>query len=349
MSWASCRRLLSGRSTRNQLPFVLPFRPVPLLRLAVPVGIPTCIDMRSLGTKGCMRMAWKTTTVIFTFANHVTTMRGTAVLILSLILRVEASGLPPVSSSAYGSEAAGWAPSETHDVFSSDNARSMNNDGNRMRTRTSNPTGGIVQPLLPHHALLERRRRELRSLGLSSEEAEAEMTNLRRDLRADAADRPHTYPRKRAVEIETTASGEQEEQRSLADIEHQQIGALYQGYGTHYVDVWVGTPPQRQTVIVDTGSGVTAFPCASCNNCGESYHTDGYFVEADSSTFQKLDCDSPCFRGRCSGSGSTQICRISMSYQVRDTVLPSSVCYGRNSYSRVSHHSNRFFFLIFST
>ena len=258
----------------------------------------------------------------FVFQHVMTTMfiRGSAVLILSLILRVEASGLPPVSSSAYGSEASG--PSEKHDV-KRDNARSMNNDGNRMRkTRTSTPTGGIVQPLLPHHALLERRRRELRSLGLSSEEAEVEMTNLRRDLRADAEDRPHTYPRrKRAVEIETTASGEQEEPRNLADIEHQQIGALYQGYGTHYVDVWVGTPPQRQTVIVDTGSGVTAFPCASCNNCGESYHTDGYFVEADSSTFQKLDCDSPCFRGRCSGSGSTQICRISMSYQVRDTVV----------------------------
>lgn len=31
---------------------------------------------------------------------------------------------------------------------------------------------------------------------------------------------------------------------------------LYQGYGTHYVDLWCGTPPQRQTVIVDTGSGM---------------------------------------------------------------------------------------------
>jgi hypothetical protein len=35
----------------------------------------------------------------------------------------------------------------------------------------------------------------------------------------------------------------------------KQMGALYQGYGTHYVDLWVGSPPQRQTVIVDTGSG----------------------------------------------------------------------------------------------
>lgn len=34
-----------------------------------------------------------------------------------------------------------------------------------------------------------------------------------------------------------------------------EVSELFQGYGTHYVDLWVGTPPQRQTVIVDTGSG----------------------------------------------------------------------------------------------
>lgn len=39
-------------------------------------------------------------------------------------------------------------------------------------------------------------------------------------------------------------------QRSLTT-----VAPLYQGIGTHYVDLWVGTPnPQRQTVIVDTGS-----------------------------------------------------------------------------------------------
>ena len=37
---------------------------------------------------------------------------------------------------------------------------------------------------------------------------------------------------------------------------------LSQGYGTHYVHLWVGSPtPQRQSVIVDTGSHFTAFPC----------------------------------------------------------------------------------------
>jgi len=35
--------------------------------------------------------------------------------------------------------------------------------------------------------------------------------------------------------------------------------------------VYVGTPPQRKSVIVDTGSHYTAFPCAGCNNCGEEH------------------------------------------------------------------------------
>ena len=41
------------------------------------------------------------------------------------------------------------------------------------------------------------------------------------------------------------------------------------GYGTHYAYIWVGTPPQRQSVIVDTGSFHTAFPCEPCSNCGD--------------------------------------------------------------------------------
>jgi hypothetical protein len=71
------------------------------------------------------------------------------------------------------------------------------------------------------------------------------MSHIRHEMHTD---RPHTYPRKRS--LKSSSSGTAGDGRELADIEHQQIGALYQGYGTHYVDVWVGTPPQRQTVIV---------------------------------------------------------------------------------------------------
>ena len=33
----------------------------------------------------------------------------------------------------------------------------------------------------------------------------------------------------------------------------QEILPLFPGYGTHYAYVYVGTPPQRQSVIIDTG------------------------------------------------------------------------------------------------
>jgi hypothetical protein len=95
--------------------------------------------------------------------------------------------------------------------------------------------------------------------------------------------------------------------------EAQQVGALYHGYGTHYIDLWCGTSPQRQTVIVDTGSGVTAFPCSGCADCGAPlYHIDTYFQESDSSSFEKVGCDQCSARGRCTSDNE---CRVGMSYQ----------------------------------
>lgn len=80
---------------------------------------------------------------------------------------------------------------------------------------------------------------------------------------------------------------------------------LSQGYGTHMASVWVGSPKaQRKTVIVDTGSHYTAFPCKGCQNCGQSHHTDPYFDPSQSQTFRELECDEcmggvMCEKGRC--------------------------------------------------
>jgi len=95
-----------------------------------------------------------------------------------------------------------------------------------------------------------------------------------------------------------------------------EVGELLQGYGTHYVDLWVGTPPQRQTVIVDTGSGVTAFPCETCKDCGNGYHSDAYFQESESSSFEKYTCDK-CEWASCRNKGSDddEYCHLSVSYQ----------------------------------
>mmetsp|Transcript_6118 Transcript_6118/g.7561 ORF Transcript_6118/g.7561 Transcript_6118/m.7561 type:complete len:655 (+) Transcript_6118:166-2130(+) len=94
-----------------------------------------------------------------------------------------------------------------------------------------------------------------------------------------------------------------------------EVGGLYQGYGTHYVDLWVGSPPQRQTVIVDTGSGVTAFPCTGCNDCGMDYHVDSFFDYMHSSTFVKFDSCGQCDGARCSGPDGDEYCHLSVSYQ----------------------------------
>ncbi|KAG7348126.1 xylanase inhibitor [Nitzschia inconspicua] len=150
-------------------------------------------------------------------------------------------------------------------------------------------------PLIPHHVEWERRRRERRDL-LSGDN-----TNNDNSIQDDEDD---------------SSSSSSFERRHRRD-EAQQVGALYQGYGTHYVDLWVGTPsPQRQTVIVDTGSGVTAFPCSGCGDCGvPNYHIDGLFMEDQSESFRPNQCNT---NGDCVANRSTcsvqKKCSITMSY-----------------------------------
>ena len=82
-----------------------------------------------------------------------------------------------------------------------------------------------------------------------------------------------------------------------------QTTPVHQGYGTHFATIWVGTPPQRKSVIIDTGSHYTAFPCKGCLNCGEEHHTDPVFDPDESSTFHALTCSecqsASCLKGKC--------------------------------------------------
>ena len=53
-----------------------------------------------------------------------------------------------------------------------------------------------------------------------------------------------------------------------------------------YVNVRVGSQQQEQALIVDTGSGIIAMPCAGyCTSCGK--HINAYF-DIDASTSQYI-------------------------------------------------------------
>jgi len=103
---------------------------------------------------------------------------------------------------------------------------------------------------------------------------------------------------------------------------------MYQGYGTFYVDIYVGSPrPQRQTVFVDTGSESIGFPCSGCIDCGDA-HTDEHFDPLQSDTFHQLTC-SECYKGKCSFNQDT--CHVRSSYvegsswtgsEVQDYIYP---------------------------
>ena len=59
--------------------------------------------------------------------------------------------------------------------------------------------------------------------------------------------------------------------------------------GYYYVDLFVGHPPQQQSVIIDTGSGQLALPCNKCTNCNPK-HIDTPFDMSKSKTAEYLTC-----------------------------------------------------------
>ncbi|KAK6782182.1 hypothetical protein RDI58_019978 [Solanum bulbocastanum] len=65
---------------------------------------------------------------------------------------------------------------------------------------------------------------------------------------------------------------------------------LLNGYYT--TCLWIGTPPQRFALIVDTGSTVPYVPCSTCEQCGN--HQDPKFQPEMSSTYQPVKCNVDC-------------------------------------------------------
>jgi hypothetical protein len=58
----------------------------------------------------------------------------------------------------------------------------------------------------------------------------------------------------------------------------------------YYVDIYIGEPPQKQSVIIDTGSHITAVPCLPhCKNCGK--HLNKYYDMRNSKFSRVLNCE----------------------------------------------------------
>jgi len=73
---------------------------------------------------------------------------------------------------------------------------------------------------------------------------------------------------------------------------------------SHHVNVYVGSPPQRRLVIVDTGSRYLAFPCKPCRSCGIKHFSKEYFDPEYSTT----DLNNQCYDGHGHGLGHINEC-----------------------------------------
>lgn len=59
----------------------------------------------------------------------------------------------------------------------------------------------------------------------------------------------------------------------------------------YYVNIYIGNPPQKQAVIIDTGSHITAVPCQPyCKSCGK--HINDYYNSTNSNMSKLLQCGS---------------------------------------------------------
>lgn len=130
-------------------------------------------------------------------------------------------------------------------------------------------------------------------------------------------------------------------------IEHAVVYGNVGSLGYYYTDLWVGTPPEKQTVIVDTGSRLTAFPCMDCTDCG--HHIDSYYNYTRSSSARIIGCSdnyscTSCKNEHCgyiqsyaegssiSGYLIQDIIRLGDSYDESDAVSFAFGCHSRETH-----------------
>ncbi|KAL3633671.1 hypothetical protein CASFOL_022433 [Castilleja foliolosa] len=63
------------------------------------------------------------------------------------------------------------------------------------------------------------------------------------------------------------------------------------GSGEYFMDVFIGTPPQHYSLILDTGSDLNWIQCLPCHDCFDQ--TGPYYNPKKSSSYRNISCDDP--------------------------------------------------------
>ncbi len=86
-------------------------------------------------------------------------------------------------------------------------------------------------------------------------------------------------------------------------------GCVEVGYYT--ITVLLGWPPQPVSLLLDTGSHITALPCSTCSSCGQ--HQFPLFNVTASSSARVMGCDEKAGKFKCQSCENEQ-CLFSISY-----------------------------------
>jgi hypothetical protein len=99
------------------------------------------------------------------------------------------------------------------------------------------------------------------------------------------------------IQANTSSEKRQLTFQELEKIESARLYGNIHEYAYWFVDLLVGSPPQRASVIVDTGSTICGFVCTVCKKCGK--HIDSAFDIGLSSTATWSKCSNDCPSGSC--------------------------------------------------
>ena len=205
---------------------------------------------------------------------------------------------------------------------------SFTSEGTPSEEHEANNNNMIVLPLWSAHQIEERRRRRRRRV-LEEDSSTGDEEDEDLEVETVTAVKESSSSSDHSASSNSTTSDSQDDILVAPAIEDEMLIPLFPGLGTHMAEVYIGSKKEQQTLIVDTGSSVTALPCTGCVDCGQDgSHIDNLFNPKKSKTFSKNKCGSCKLGGHCSSSGNNE-CHVSLwyaegsgwrSYEVQDVI-----------------------------